>query len=639
MVKSSKSTPVGDIIESLSKDWLERDGDSFVRIRKTGRLGWEETLAKGTPYSSYLLSSPTMQDLIQRAYPMAKQVISAMDTPFKVNIKLNNDRSCTESKNVYVATNYFDDTSMSVGQKLDIFLGLTAHEGSHLLYTDFPQMGKAAHVHPLCANILNIIEDERIERILGEQKPGLANYLKAVKEYYFGRYASSQESEDESKELPRTLRIVNCILGLIRYPRLLKESEMMEFGEMLLQVKGILTPYPRSTNEAREAAESIYALIKEEYHAKEKSADESSAKSSSKSSSESSESSRSSKKSSTNKEGMESSRRADKRFEDDYRQTSESIKDVAGAPIQPDMGERRYLTDSDISDEVYKDHGILNDICEGKVEIGSTCDVRFLKEPENHDRYKTALSKVCMYIPAVRRVVKGQCNEYKLTHMGMRSGVLDTSKLAEAYQGAPSVYLRHGEVKSDRACVCILIDESGSMIRESRMTEARNAAVLLNEALSGINNVELFIYGHSADESSTGETDIRIYKERDYAPVHALGACEARDNNRDGVAILEVAKRVRKYTKDEVLMFVISDGAPAAREYIGKKAIDHTKQCVEEAEKMGFKIIQICINASYDPALMFKHYLTLENMGTFAKDLGREISKALTSRISSRVVL
>ena len=53
-MEKARKNPMTDseLIEKLSKDWIERDGDSFVRIRKTGRLGWETTLEKGTPYSS-----------------------------------------------------------------------------------------------------------------------------------------------------------------------------------------------------------------------------------------------------------------------------------------------------------------------------------------------------------------------------------------------------------------------------------------------------------------------------------------------------------------------------------------------------------------------------------------------------------
>lgn len=654
MKEITKAMSDSELIEKLSKDWIERDGDSFVRIRKTGRLGWEETLEKGTPYSSYLLGSPTMEDLIQRAYPMAKQTISAMDTPFKVNVKLSESRSCTEAKNVYVATEYFDNGKLSTGEKLDIFLGLTAHEGSHLLYTQFDQMGKAAAVHPLCGNLLNIIEDERIERLLGEEKPGLANYLKAVKEYYFGKYASRHEGS-EGEGLSRLERIINCILGIVRYPRLLKESEMVEFGDLLLDVEGILTPYPASTEEAEQAAEKIFALIQEEYKkdgkvssekregrkkSEKKPSPDDPGKGAGRDGCDASDAEKEERESpeSRSESRTASSESAARSMEKDFRTMAGSLEEVAGGPVQPDMEGCTSLRSSDKAESIKEDHGLLADICEGTVETGHSKDVLFRKAPENTERYLRSLDQVKQFIPAIRRVVKGHCKDYKYTHMGMRSGVLDTAKLAEAVQGVPTVYIRQGAVQSDRACVCILVDESGSMIREGRMDAARQTAVLMNEALSGIPNIELFMYGHSADEESQGHTDLRIYREKGYCPRHALGSLEARDNNRDGVAILETAMRVRKQTDEEVLMFVISDGAPAAQNYIGREAIAHTKACVQKAEGMGFRIVQICINASYDPALMFRHYVKLENLGSLAKDLGTEITKALQSRIKSHLI-
>ena len=531
-MEKARKNPMTDseLIEKLPKDWRERDGDSFVRIRKTGRLGWETTLEKGTPYSSYLLDSPTMEELIQRAYPMARQTISAMDTPFKVNVKLSDTRSCTEAKNVYVATEYFDSEKLSAGEKLDIFLGLTAHEGSHLLYTQFDQMGKAAGVHPLCGNLLNIIEDERIERLLGEEKPGLANYLKAVKEYYFGKYAARHEGSEDGG-LNRLARIVNCILGIVRYPRLLKESEMVEFGSLLLQVEDILTPYPDSTVAAEQAAEKIFALIKEEYKKDGKSSSEKrkSGKKPDKRNSlddpgkgtgsdgcDTCDEVKNKKRinSDSGKEGEPSpAESAMCSMEKDLRAIASSLEDVAGGPVQPDIEGCGALKTSDKAEAIKEDHGLLADICEGIVEKGHSKDVIFRKAPEDTERYMRSLDKVKQYIPAIRRVVKGHCKEYKYTHMGMRSGILDTSKLAEAVQGVPTVYIRQGAVQSDRACVCILVDESGSMIREGRMDAARQTAVLLNEALSGIPNIERFMYGHSADEETQGHSDLRIYRE------------------------------------------------------------------------------------------------------------------------------
>ena len=663
MAKRRKATGK-ELIEKLSKDWLERDGESFVKIRTKGRLGWEESLREGTPYSSYLLDSPSMDELIKRAYALARNTISAMDIPSKVTVRLGGGGSCTEGRNVYVATDYFDDGTLATGEKLDIFLGLTAHEGSHLLYTEFPMMKKAAGVHPLCAKLLNIIEDERIERNLGEDKPGLANYLKAVKRHYFGRYSGMTEGSEDASPLQK---ILNCILGIIRYPRLLREEEMVEFGELLLKVEKILTPYPDSTASAERAAEKIFELIIKEYgresgsekedsgkgnpspedsenespspEESDDSTDGSNAGESGEGTDSESDSGEENAKDTEEDRPLEMSREESvKAMESDLEKIADALEEVAGGPVQPDIEGCSSLRGDRMADAVSTDRELLAKICEGEVETGSSKDVIFTRQKEYRDGYMSALEEVKQYVPAVRKVIKGRCVEYSLTHLGMRSGVLDTGKLAEAVQGVPTVYKRQGEVRSDRACVCMLVDESGSMYRHGRMLAARKTAVLLNEALSSIPNIELFIYGHTADCERSGVTELNIYREKGYAPKYALGSLEPRSNNRDGLAILETALRVRKQTKEEVLMFIISDGEPAAENYFGMRAIDHTKECVEKAEAMGFRIVQICINASYDPDLMFRHFIKMENLGTLARDLGREIAKALSSKIKSHVI-
>ena len=663
MAKRRKATGK-ELIEKLSKDWLERDGESFVKIRTKGRLGWEESLKEGTPYSSYLLDSPSMEELIKRAYALARNTISAMDIPSKVTVRLGGGGSCTEGRNVYVATDYFDDDALATGEKLDIFLGLTAHEGSHLLYTEFPMMRKAAGVHPLCAKLLNIIEDERIERNLGEDKPGLANYLKAVKRHYFGRYSGMTGGSEDASPLQK---ILNCILGLIRYPRLLREEEMLEFGELLLKVEKVLTPYPDSTASAERAAEKIFELIIKEYGRESGSAKEDSGEGKAspeesgreKTSPDKSEDSTDESDSGESGEGTDSEsdsgednaedtgedlpsersrEESVKAMESDLEKIAEALEEVAGGPVQPDVEGCSALRGDQLAEAVSTDRELLAKICEGEVETGSSKEVIFSRQKEYRNGYMSALEEVKQYVPAVRKVVKGRCVEYSLTHLGMRSGVLDTGKLAEAVQGVPTVYKRQGEVCSDRACVCMLVDESCSMCRQGRMAAARNTAVLLNEALLSIPNIELFIYGHTADCERSGITELNIYREKGFAPKYALGSLEPRSNNRDGLAILETALRVRKQTKEEVLMFIISDGEPAAENYFGMRAIGHTKECVEKAEAMGFRIVQICINANYDPALMFRHFIKMENLGTLARDLGREIAKALSSKIKTHVI-
>ena len=208
----------------------------------------------------------------------------------------------------------------------------------------------------------------------------------------------------------------------------------------------------------------------------------------------------------------------------------------------------------------------------------------------------------------------------------MRSGVLDTNKLVEAVQGVPAVYIREGAVYTDKIAVGVLIDESGSMMG-SRIQAARDAAILINEALCSMSNVELFIYGHSGDMRYSMATEMSVYREKGFAPKYALGSVTAKCENRDGVAIIEVAKRIRKQTKNPVILFVLSDGAPAAHGYGGSTAMAHVRSCVQQAENLGFSVIQVCINHCYDPGRMFKNYVILEDMSTLAFELSKAIKK------------
>ena len=434
-----------------------------------------------------------------------------------------------------------------------------------------------------------------------------------------------------------------------------------------MKVEKILTPYPDSTASAEMAAEKIFELIIKEYGRESGSEKEDSeeGKASPEESEKESPSPEESDDSTDGNDAGESGEGTDseidsgeenaedtgedrpskmsreesvKAMERDLEKIADALEEVAGGPVQPDIEGCSSLRGDRMADAVSTDRELLAKICEGEVETGSSKDVIFTRQKEYRDGYLSALEEVKQYVPAVRKVVKGRCVEYSLTHLGMRGGVLDTGKLAEAVQGVPTVYKRQGEVRSDRACVCMLVDESGSMYRHGRMLAARKTAVLLNEALSSIPNIELFIYGHTADCERSGVTELNIYREKGYAPKYALGSLEPRSNNRDGLAILETALRVRKQTKEEVLMFIISDGEPAAENYFGMRAIGHTKECVEKAEAMGFRIVQICINANYDPALMFRHFIKMENLGTLARDLGREIAKALSSKIKTHVI-
>lgn len=610
-IKIDKSKVLTDAdIDELMDDWFERDGETYTKIRKKGRLGWEKELEEGESYSAYLLEAPTQEDLIKRAYTLARETIVVMDPPFKVNVRITTgDSSGTDGKTVMVSTKMFDDPELSVGEKLDAFLGTTVHEGCHLLYTDLSWLKKLTN--KVIFRIWNIIEDERIEQLCGEHKPGLANFLEKSKYYHFDQYYLDyivpMEKEHPEKLTP-FIRILNCFLHIIRYPKYLKEEEIVEFGHYLIEVKKVVFPYPITTDDAVKAAYRVFDIIRDFYEETERERAE---------------------REGTGESEEELMGKALKKLMDDAEAADGALSKIAGVPVSVPAadGGGGGLKEEDLAGAVSADEELLGEICEGTVEVGTAEDSFFSKMPDDQRVYMDSVSRIKQYVPAIAKIMKGHCKGYKLIHRSMRSGVLDTNKLAEAFQGVPTVYMREGEVKTDKVAVCVLIDESGSM-GGSRIQAARDTAILINEAIGTVPNVELFIYGHSGDMKRPYSTEMYVYREKGYVPRFSLGSCRARCQNRDGIAILETAKRVRKQTKNPVLFFILSDGAPCAGGYGGSSAMDHVRGCVTKTEQLGFNVIQVCINHSYDPGKMFRNFVVLENMSTLAIELGKAIKKA-----------
>lgn len=619
-VKIDKTKVLTDAdIDDLMDDWFERDGETYTKIRKKGRIGWEKTLEEGEAYSAYLLEAPTQQDLIKRSYNLAKETIVVMDPPFKVNVKITTgDSSGTDGRTVSISTKMFDDPELSVGEKLDAFLGTTVHEGSHLLYTDLSWIKKITN--KAIFRIWNIIEDERIEQLLGENKPGLANFLEKSKYYWFDQYYMDfilpMEKEHPERITP-FIRIMGCFLHIIRYPKYLKEEEVIEFGHYLIEIKKVLHPYPIITEQAVKAAYRVFDIIKEFYEDVERER---------------------AKSEGTGESDSDIHDKSLRKLMEDADSADGALSKIAGVPtsVPSKDGGGGGLKGEDLAGAVSEDSELLGEICEGTVEVGAAEDSFFSKMPDNQRVYMESVSRVKPYVPAITKIMKGHCKEYKLIHRSMRSGVLDTNKLAEAYQGVSTVYMREGQVKTDKVSVCVLIDESGSMSGE-RIRAARDAAILINEAIGQIPNVELYIYGHSGDMKRPFSTEMFVYREKGYNPRFSLGSCRARSQNRDGIAILETAKRVRKQTKNPCLLFILSDGAPCAGAYGGDSAMNHVKNCVTKTEQLDFNVIQVCINHSYDPGKMFRNFVIMENMSTLATELGKAIKKATMTASKVRI--
>ena len=624
-------------IDALRNDFLDRDQDTYVKIRRTGRLGWESLIPQGGNYSDVLRGCHSEGDIIKEAYSMARDYIVAMDTPYRVTLRLSPEMNCTDSKVVYLSTTVFDDEDLSEGQKIDTFMGLAIHEGCHLKWTDFTQM--ASEPNAIIRNLINILEDERIERLCGDEMPGYANYLKATKYYMFDLFLQRKVQEGKGETLSEPARLLNAILSIIRYPKILNQDDLQEFADYLYEVREIVKDYPSTPAEVTAAVKAIYDVIRrffENQSEKEK-------KGQGGESTKESEDNKSESKSASGGEGTgsQSSGLSEEDLEDLKKKVQKALSE-----LEKEMGDMKELTsgaagteplsEDDMADCVKKDCNQLAGICENQVSLGETSSSVLYRAPEDKETYDESLRRVRKYIPAIAKTLRGHCSEYAVTYHGMRSGLLDTGKLAEAYQGVQTVYVREGRVRSDRMAVCVLIDESGSMYGE-KIQAARDLAVLLNEAIQSIPAIDLYIYGHTygdrcRDSYCEGRkiAELQVYREKGYAPKKALGSVADRSGNIDSFAIREAAARMLRFSAcRKNLMFVITDGAP-------NEKYEQLTETVKSLEKQGMNIVAVCIEPSYDPSALYTHHVRFTDMSRLSIDLGKMIKKAIMKGATRR---
>lgn len=619
----------GDILTLIRTDILDR-GEHFVYKRSKGRIAWEDSLPEGSAYSEAVLSKTDIEDSLGNAYRHATSMLTAMDLPVPVRVTIDSkeESGYTDGETVCVSTKMFDDRHLSMGQKLDIFTGLTVHEGCHVLYTDFVRkhLGDPALLH----SIWNIVEDERIERRCGEDTPGLANFLAMAKYYFFGRM--NAESMPES----RPERLLNTILAYVRYPSAMQDGDILEFSDILLSVRDILTPYPESNKDARDAARKIYELIKDEVR-KEPSGGDGKGEES-KEGKAGGESSNGEDKDDKAKASSASSDKQDGRSDDAGRGDSLSDEDVE--KILSGLAERagkltrasKHMDESEECSAVRADRKVAR-IAMGEIERCQAGDAYAVKSAlrfDTRNRYNDSLSRIRHLIPATRRALICNAADRIQPLNGLRYGKLDASKLAEGFQGCDTIYSSRRVDRSEKLAVCVLVDESGSMYGDT-IAMARDAAVLLNEALTGIPGIEYFLYGHTADTNGDGSVDITVYKEGKSNRFLA-GNIEARANNADGYAILNVAERVRKRTDSRCLMIVLSDGEPACHAYkTYATGIRHTREAVSTVTSKGFIPIQVSILTDNDPSTMFDNYIKVDDLSSLPQTLAAIVKKTVTS--------
>ena len=589
------------------KSYKSSVGNSGELSRTINRSFWY-----GESYYSYSSvgkeEDAQLSKLIEKAYSSVKDMITIMDFPFPIRVNLNegSDKSSSYSdyfseekrdnseRRIAVPSKIFDSTEDNE-TKINAFCGFGLHEAAHLRYTylrvylnflSFISGKYTFEEGEIIKIFINLLEDNRVEDLLLTERPGFQDFIDCAKSY-------NSKTLEEKLNIMRERKLIlffKTLIGILRFPGLIEEEVLEEYSEVYKEVQKKITPYPENLKDICSVSESIFKIIKE------------------------------------------------KKLSDidpaELKKILFLINDtesITSIMYGVDLDSGRKIDKSKVSRLLSSKDSLTMKILEGTVERGDSDKVFFEKPKGDRNDYLRDVRAVQKYVPRLKKILTGTDKNYDFNIQGCRSGILDTTKLAEAYQGVPQVYLRQGHVRTNKSTICVLIDESGSMGGKKEIL-ARQAAILLNETFGKSLGVDLYIYGHTADIGSVGYINLSVYREGNhYNPKFSLSKSYAKSQNRDGDAILEVAKRVRKFTKEDCFMFVISDGNPCANGYGGISAIKDTAAKVKEAEKLGFGIIQISIDAVYGVEDMFDTYI----------DIGynlEEMPKLLNEIVKTKVI-
>ena len=503
------------------------------------------------------------------------------------------------------------------------------YDKSHIDYASSAFI-EAARLGSLDKYLSVLLNEERYQKKLADDYPGYSDFVEDFKKNAFSNFEDLEENIDSSDK--EYYKAVKAVTKEIRYPSKVTDEEREKYGPLFKYVSAYLKQQglgenavealTRGSNLAGEVLK--YVNLPEKKQKEQQGADEDGNPVPIKGSTPSSENAQEAVKAmmqglvsaGSNKDAKDAS--------------GENIKGGVGAgPSASDKDEERFL--EKIKEEFF-------DSDDDRFNGNST--ITFVKAGKNPGVYKDCLNKIDKSKAEVlRKSVIRKIKDYSFLVKSMRSGHLDTGKLAEAVQHVPTIYERTARKFTNKVTVGVLIDESGSM-GGYEIEQARLAAIFICEAFGNIPAIDLYIYGHTADHKSHGSTDIHVYYESGKSGTHKynLGSVRARSNNRDGVAIYNTAKRIRSFTENPTVLFVISDGAPAASGY--SNGISHTREAVQHVEKrMKMNVVQIAINEYVPSEKMFKHFVKFTNIKELPNTLIRYLSKNLDRMIKETITM
>ena len=160
-------------------------------------------------------------------------------------------------RRIFLPTKVLDDSTYTEADKISICSGQAIHEAAHLKYTELAviesfraKLEGLATVEEVKADsrakidfiksLINIIEDERVESLLLQERPGYIEFIDKAKTYQYKGFIKTEV------RVGKVTAFLNNLYRLIRYPEGIEDEVLKNYAKYYERIKDILTPLPET---------------------------------------------------------------------------------------------------------------------------------------------------------------------------------------------------------------------------------------------------------------------------------------------------------------------------------------------------------------------------------------------------------
>jgi hypothetical protein len=596
---------------------------------------------------------------------------------------------------------YTDGKSVTIGASLkdadfDPAVGLALHEGSHIKLTDFKVLkdiddfiqkhdkecemiakkydmedrwDSTYYIKSKLSDLLNIIEDRRIDNYIYKSAPGYQGYYQALYDKYFnakivdqGLESSEYRTEDWDSYMFRIVNITNShrdlnalenlksiwdIMDLKNIDRLKTTTEALNVAwDIFMTIEnGFPKPEQKTEEQENESKEgddeSEAGDVDESGSGNEAKTPEGEAPDDDGSGAEGSEAEKGSGAGPdvTNPAPELSNRQKDQLKKAIQKQKDFNKGKIKKTTVTKKLGELvEAMGKAGVSEEeVEFENSLWNKskikvtvIREFNMKTISSIDCGMWTNPDwsSEGRHKEEVAKGIRLGTILGKKLKVRAEEKSTKYNRQRSGKIDKRMIANAGYGMENIFSKLESFSYSPGIIHMSIDNSGSMSGR-RLQKSITTATAIAKACSMIDNMDCVISFRAGS-----------YFENDHKPVILI----AYDSRKDGMVKLKqmmpficssgstpeglcfdaIMKEIVDSSKGKDAYFVnFSDGAPYYGSYYGESAYKHTRKQTNKMIREGIKVISYYIDGS-------EH-----SMGNFRSMYGKSAESIDVSNISA----